>query len=119
MEFGNFSVSLAVKDVATSQAFYEKLGFKVIDGGHMREEFPDKEGERWRIMQKETVNIGLFEGMFEKNIMTFNPPDVRSIQKKLKSEGIALITEADPDAEGPGFITLEDPDGNQIMFDQW
>ncbi len=119
MDFGNFSVSLNVKDVSASQDFYQKLGFKVVDGGHMREEFPDKEGERWRIMQKDSVNIGLFEGMFKQNIMTFNPPDVRAIQKKLKANRITLTTEADPDAEGSGFITLEVPDGNQIMFDQW
>jgi len=119
MDYGNFSVSLNVKSVAASQDFYEKMGFKVIDGGHMHEDYPDQEGERWRIMQKDTVNIGLFEGMFEKNIMTFNPPDVRAIQKKLKAQGITLTTEADTKTEGPGFITLEDPDGNQIMFDQW
>jgi lactoylglutathione lyase len=119
MDYGNFSVSLNVKDVSVSQDFYQKLGFKAIDGGHMNKDFPDKQGERWRIMQKDSVNIGLFEGMFESNMFTFNPTDVRAIQKKLKANGIILTTEADPDAEGSGFITLEDPDGNQIMFDQW
>ena len=119
MEFGNFSVSLNVKDVFASQDFYQKLGFKAIDGGHTSDVYPDKEGERWRIMQKDGINIGLFEGMFDYNIMTFNPPDVRAIQKKLQAEGIALTTEADLEADGPGSITLVDPDGNQIMFDQW
>jgi len=119
MDFGNFSVSLNVKDVSVSQDFYQKMGFKVIDGGHTSEVYPDKEGERWRIMQKESVNIGLFEGMFDFNIMTFNPPDVRAIQKQLKAEGIKLEKEADMEKSGADFITLEDPDGNHIMFDQW
>jgi len=119
MDYGNFSVSLNVNDVAVSQDFYENMGFKVIDGGHTSDVYPDKEGERWRIMQKDDVNIGLFEGMFDFNIMTFNPPDVRAVQKKLKSEGIVLEKEADMESESPDFITLEDPDGNHIMFDQW
>lgn len=118
MDFGNFSISLNVKDILTSQDFYQKLDFKAIDGGHISEVYPDKEGERWRIMQKDGVTIGLFQGMFDYNIITFNPPDVRAIQKKLQAEGITFTTEADLDAEGPGFISLNDPDGNQILFDQ-
>ncbi len=119
MDFGKFSVSLNVKDVAASQDFYQKMGFKAIDGGHISKDYPDKEGERWRIMQKDDVNIGLFEGMFDRNMFTFNPPDVRAVQKMLKDEEIPLSKEADMDASGPDFIMLEDPDGNQIMFDQW
>ena len=119
MDFGNFSVSLAVKNVSVSQDFYEKLGFKVIDGGQTSSDYPDKEGERWRILEKDGVHIGLFEGMFKENIMTFNPPDVRAIQKDLQSQGIKLTKEANLETSGAEFITLADPDGNQIMFDQW
>lgn len=116
---GQFSLSLAVKDIEKSLAFYEHFGFKVIDGGHQNEGFPDTETAKWRILQTDSVVIGLFEGMFEQNIMTFNPKDVRAIQKVLKDGGIKLSKEADPSTTGPEHITLQDPDGNQIMFDQW
>ena len=119
MEFGQFSLSLAVKNIKVSQDFYEKMGFTVIDGGHMNESYPDTEETCWRILQKDGLAIGLFEGMFEKNIITFNPPDVRAVQKMLEDAGIKLIKEADLTKTGPDHITLEDPDGNHIMFDQW
>ncbi|MDX2139469.1 MAG: VOC family protein [Chloroflexota bacterium] len=112
MELGQFSVSLAVKDLKASRAFYETLGFKVFDG---------KEEEKWLIMRNDSANtvIGIFEGMFEKNILTFNPKDVRSIQKHLKANNITLVLEADENTTDPAHIVLADPDGNQIMFDQF
>jgi len=121
MELGCFSVSLAVKDLATSQSFYEKLGFTMF-GGH-----PE---QGWAILKNGDHVIGLFQGMFEGNILTFNPgwdqsgnnldtfTDVRQIQNELKQGGINLATEANDDTEGPASITLTDPDGNQIMIDQ-
>ena len=118
LELGTFSVSLAVKDIEKSLAFYQTMGFKVIEGGHVNEAFPDKGDHKWRILQSGTTNIGLFQGMFEKNILTFNPTDVRGIQKHLKSNGITLIKEADESTEGPESIVLLDPDGNQILIDQ-
>jgi uncharacterized protein len=118
MELGRFSVSLAVKDLDKSLAFYEAMGFKVVEGGHVNEAFPDTDQTKWRILSYETVNIGLFQGMFENNIFTFNPVDVRSIQRELKQAGIVLGQEADENSTGQAYITLEDPDGNQIMFDQ-
>ncbi|RIW30727.1 VOC family protein [Bacillus salacetis] len=121
MELGAFSVSLSVKDIQRSKEFYEKPGFKALGG--------DIE-QKWLIMKNEGTVIGLFQGMFEKNMLTFNPgwngnaenlknfTDVRDLQKKLKEEGVDLIKEADDSTEGPAFITLEDPDGNPILIDQ-
>lgn len=121
MQLGNFSVSLAVKDLKVSKAFYEKLGFTVFGGD---------EAGGWIIMQNGATNIGLFQGMFESNIMTFNPgwdgnaqkldafDDVRKIQKTLKASGIALDVEADETTTGPAHVVLTDPDGNAIMLDQ-
>lgn len=121
MQLGAFSISLAVKDIAVSRAFYEKLGFSVFGG--------DQE-QRWLIMKSGTTLIGLFQGMFEKNMLTFNPgwdseaklvpgfEDVRSIQNNLKERGIALDQEADVGTTGPAYITLTDPDGNSILIDQ-
>jgi catechol 2,3-dioxygenase-like lactoylglutathione lyase family enzyme len=121
MRLGNFSVSLAVKDIAVSRAFYEKLGFRAIGG---------QQAQRWLIMQNETSTIGLFQGMFDKNIMTFNPgwdrttrtlpdfDDVRDIQRALKGKGITLTTQADESSTGPASLTLADPDGNMILIDQ-
>ena len=121
MRLGNFSVSLAVKDISVSRAFYEKLGFRVILGD---------QAKNWLILQNETSTIGLFQGMFSKNIMTFNPgwdrnsgtlpdfDDVRDIQRTLKSQGLALATEADEATSGPASLMLVDPDGNQILVDQ-
>ncbi len=121
MELGCFSVSLAVKDLAKSREFYEKLGFSSFAG----------EAEHgYLIMQNGSTNIGLFQGMFEDNIMTFNPgwdqnaaevnpfKDVRDIQKSLKAAGVAFETEADEASEGPANLILNDPDGNTIMLDQ-
>jgi len=121
MKLGAFSVSLSVKDIHKSKEFYENLGFKDL-GGDI--------SQNWLIMKNENCIIGLFQGMFEKNILTFNPgwdenaqnleafTDVRELQKQLKEKGIAIITEAEESGEGPAFFTLEDPDGNQILIDQ-
>ena len=121
MQLGNFSLSLAVKDIKVSKAFYEKLGFTVGGGD---------EAGGWLIMRSPSVTIGLFQGMFENNIMTFNPgwdenaqklddfTDVREIQKQLKSDGVDLQTEADKNTTGPAHIIFTDPDGNTIMLDQ-
>ncbi|MDJ0916561.1 MAG: VOC family protein [Woeseiaceae bacterium] len=121
MELGAFSISLAVKDIKASIAFYEKLGFSTMGGQ------PD---ESWAILKNGDHIIGLFQGMFDKNILTFNPgwdqdannlesfTDVRELQKKLKEQGVTLIQEADESTTGPASITLEDPDGNPILIDQ-
>lgn len=121
MRLGNFSVSLTVKDLAASRAFYEKLGFQKIGGDPAR---------NWLILQNETATIGLFQGMFDKNILTFNPgwdrsaktlpdyDDVREIQRQLKSRGLTLTTAADESTTGPASLTLVDPDGNPILIDQ-
>ena len=118
MNLGQFSISLPVKDMEASLDFYQKLGFEIIDGGHMNEGFPDGETTKWRILSHESVKIGLFQGMFDKHILTFNPKDVRSIQNELRSKGVSLIKEADETTEGPEHIIMTDPDGNQIMLDQ-
>lgn len=121
MQLGNFSVSLAVKDIAKSRAFYEKLGFTIIGG---------EQEQNWLVLQNGSTKIGLFEGMFEQNIMTFNPgwdgdgkplaefTDVRELQGELKALGIALLSEDDEVTTGPASFMLEDPDGNQILVDQ-
>ena len=121
MRLGNFSVSLAVKDIAASRAFYEKLGFQVIGGD---------QSQNWLILQNETSTIGLFQGMFEKNALTFNPgwdrtgstlpdfDDVRDIQRKLQGAGLALTSSADESSTGPASLSLVDPDGNPILIDQ-
>lgn len=121
MSLGNFSVSLAVKDIAASRAFYEKLGFRVIGGDQAR---------NWLILQNDTSTIGLFQGMFEKNTLTFNPgwdrngaalpefDDVREIQAELKSRGLTLALEAEASTTGPASLMLLDPDGNPILIDQ-
>ena len=121
MQLGAFSISLAVKDIAVSRAFYEKLGFSVFGGD---------QAQCWLIMKRGTALIGLFQGMFEKNMLTFNPgwdsdaqlvpgfEDVRSIQAKLKAQGVVLDQEADGAGSGPACIALTDPDGNPILIDQ-
>ncbi|NVJ70028.1 MAG: VOC family protein [Alphaproteobacteria bacterium] len=108
MDLGLFSVSLAVKDLAASRAFYETLGFTVECGA---------EEENWLFMASGNTRIGLFAGMFENNILTFNPPDGRAVQDALKKAGIALDMEADTE-DGPCTVMLTDPDGNKIMLDQ-
>jgi len=122
LRLGNFSVSLTVKDIAASRAFYEKLGFKAGHGGD--------QAKKWLILQNETATIGLFQGMFEKNSLTFNPgwdrskqtlsdfDDVRDIQRILKSRGLVLTTSADEVTTGPASLSLLDPDGNPILIDQ-
>lgn len=121
LNLGNFSVSLTVKDLAASRAFYEKLGFRTFGGA------PAK---NWVILQNGTTTIGLFQGMIPKNSLTFNPgwdnkantlpefTDVRDLQKELKSRGVAVAPEADPASTGPAFFMITDPDGNPILFDQ-
>lgn len=121
MQLGNFSVSLAVKDLAVSRAFYEKLGFRVLGGDATK---------GWLILQNESSTIGLFQGMFDKNALTYNPgwdragnalpafDDIRDIQKTLKQRGITLTTEVDESSTGPASLVLLDPDGNPILIDQ-
>ena len=109
MELGTFSVSLSVKDIKASRVFYEKLGFKMVFG---------VQEQNWIIMQNGEAKIGLFQGMFDKNVLTFNPADARAIQKSLKAQGVTLALEADESTIGPAHLTLLDPDGNQILIDQ-
>ena len=121
MDHGTFSVSLAVKDIAASKAFYATLGFDVFAGD---------ESQNWLILKNGTHVIGLFQGMFEKNILTFNPgwssnaealdqfTDIREIQRKLKEDGITLESEADENSTGPASLVVVDPDGNPILLDQ-
>lgn len=121
MQLGNFSISLAVKDVHASKAFYEKLGFKV-SGGDLKRNYV--------VMQNDTSTIGLYQGMFDKNSLTYNPgwdrncqtlpefQDVREIQKELKKRGLTLTAEADESSQGTAYLTLVDPDGNPILIDQ-
>ena len=98
--------------------FYEKFGFKVIDGGHLNEAFADSETEKWRILQNESATIGLFQGMFDVNILTFNPKDLRPIQASLKEQSVEFDYEADMTTSGPCSASLKDPDGNIILLDQ-
>lgn len=110
MHLGTFSISLAVKDLAASRAFYAQLGFEVIDGN---------EAHNWLMLQNGSAKIGLFQGMFEQNIITFNPPDVLAIQDVLKAKGQAIALEADPNhPQGWLAMSLTDPDGNQVLLDQ-
>ncbi|MEP1385407.1 MAG: VOC family protein [Paraglaciecola sp.] len=121
MKLGNFSVSLTVKDIEKSRVFYEKLGFTLRGGD---------QSQNWLVLQNEQTIIGLFQGMFEDNILTFNPgwdnkgdnranfTDVRELQSTLKASGITPLTEADESTTGPAYFIIEDPDGNQIMVDQ-
>ena len=121
MELGAFSISLAVKDLGTSRAFYEKFGFKAFAGDA---------SQNWLIMKNGDHVIGLFQGMFEKNILTFNPgwdsnaqklatfTDIRELQRQLKAQGVQLQQEADESATGPASLLAIDPDGNPILFDQ-
>jgi lactoylglutathione lyase len=121
MNLGAFSVSLAVKDLEASRKFYEKFGFKVFAGDA---------SQNWLILKNGDHAIGLFQGMFEKNILTFNPgwdnnaqkldvsTDVRDLQRQLKAKGVALQTEADETSTGPASFMVVDPDGNPILVDQ-
>ncbi len=121
MELGAFSVSLAVKDLGASRSFYEKLGFEVVGGDP---------SQNWLILRNGDHTIGLFHGMFEQNILTFNPgwdklaqpvdsfTDVRELQRQLKASGIELQMEADESTTGPASFVAVDPDGNPILVDQ-
>ncbi len=121
MELGAFSISLAVKDIETSRIFYDKFGFKVVGGDA---------SQNWLILRNGDHTIGLFQGMFEHNILTFNPgwdknadplesfTDIRELQRQLKAEGVKLLTEADENSKGPTSFTAVDPDGNSILIDQ-
>ena len=121
MDLGNFSISLAVKDADTSTEFYKKFGFTVIDGGHMNAGFPDSAdgAQKWRILQNEKAVIGVFQGMFDTNTITFNPSDARAVQRSLKEQGISILQEADETTIGPAHLFLMDPDGNPILIDQF
>jgi catechol 2,3-dioxygenase-like lactoylglutathione lyase family enzyme len=121
MQLGAFSISLAVQDIQASKVFYEKLGFTVFGGDQT---------QNWLIMKNGSHIIGLFQGMFDKNILTFNPgwdgdakklenfTDVRDLQRQLKAHGVSLLTEADENSAGPASFTVVDPDGNMILVDQ-
>jgi lactoylglutathione lyase len=121
MELGAFSVSLSVDDIETSRAFYEKFGFKVFGGDA---------SQNWLILKNGDHVIGLFQGMFEGNILTFNPgwdsnaqkldnfTDVRELQRELKAQGVELVSEADESTTGPASFVAVDPDGNTILVDQ-
>jgi catechol 2,3-dioxygenase-like lactoylglutathione lyase family enzyme len=121
MELGAFSISLAVVDIAASRHFYEQFGFEVVGGDP---------AEGWQILRNSDHTIGLFQGMFEKNVLTFNPgwdsqarhlgsfTDVRELQRQLKARGIQLVSEADEDGTGPASFVAVDPDGNPVLVDQ-
>ncbi|MCK6623718.1 MAG: VOC family protein [Anaerolineae bacterium] len=121
MELGAFSVSLTVKDLDASKSFYQKLGFQVFAGDA---------AQNWLIMKNGDHTIGLFQGMFEKNILTFNPgwdqncntlnsfTDVRDLQRELKAQGLRIESEADESTTGPASFIIIDPDGNPILIDQ-
>ena len=120
MHLGAFSVSLAVKDIAASRAFYAKLGFEPFAG----------DGTHWQILRNGDTVLGLFQGMFDKNVLTFNPgwdqgaqplpsfTDVRELQKRLKAEGVTFVQQADETTTGPASFVVVDPDGNPILVDQ-
>ena len=121
MELGAFSISLAVQDLEASRVFYEKFGFEVVGGDP---------SENWQILRNGNTTIGIFQGMFEKNILTFNPgwdgeaqpldtfTDVRELQRRLKADGVPLVSEADENSTGPASFIAVDPDGNSILLDQ-
>ncbi len=122
MDLGAFSISLTVKDIEASRQFYEKLGFEVFGGN---------QDQNWLMLKNGAAVIGLFQGMFDKNMLTFNPgwdatgnnlaefTDVRKLQQTAKERGLSLDGEVDPATEtGPGYFTLVDPDGNPILVDQ-
>ena len=121
MQLGAFSISLAVKDIAASRAFYEKFGFKVFGGDASK---------NWLILKNGDHLIGLFQGMFERNTLTFNSgwdsnasrledfTDVRELQRQLKGQGVQLVAQADETAKGPAYLMAIDPDGNPVLIDQ-
>ncbi len=117
-DLGVFSVSLSVKNIEASLRFYGNLGFEVIDGGHRHEAWKDEGDKKWRILRSGSATIGLFQGLFAGNVLTFNPPDVRSIQQHLKERDVPIHQATDDAGTGPAHITLIDPDGNAVLIDQ-
>ena len=121
MQLGNFSISLAVKDIEASKVFYEKLGFEKVGG--------DQE-QKWLVLRQGDTKIGLFEGMFDSNILTFNPgwdndgntldsfDDIRKLHDKFKEDGLEIVNASIKEDHGPAHFTLKDPDGNDILIDQ-
>ena len=121
MDLGAFSISLAVEDIEASRVFYEKFGFEVVGGDA---------SQNWQILRNGVHTIGLFQGMFERNVLTFNPgwdrkgepldsfTDVRELQRRLKAKGVQLVSEADENSTGPASFVALDPDGNPILVDQ-
>ena len=121
MDLGAFSISLAVEDIEASRTFYEKFGFEVVGGDA---------SQNWQILRNGDHTIGLFQGMFERNVLTFNPgwdgkgealdtfTDVRELQRRLKAKGVQLVNEADENGTGPASFVALDPDGNPILVDQ-
>ena len=121
MQLGAFSVSLSVKDIQASKTFYEKFGFEVFGGDAT---------QNWLILKNGDITLGLFQGMFERNTLTFNPgwsnnaesldnfTDVRELQRQLKAKGVSLVSEADEQTKGPASFIAIDPDGNPILIDQ-
>lgn len=121
MELGNFTVSLAVKDLEASRGFYETLGFTVMGGDA---------SHGWLILRNGACTVGIFQGMFDRNMLTFNPgwdaqaqpmaafEDVRALQRRLKDAGVSFVDETDPDGTGPASFVVVDPDGNPILVDQ-
>ena len=121
LPLGAFSVSLSVADLEASRAFYERLGFAQVGGDA---------AQRWLILRNGTTTIGLFQGMFEHNTLTFNPgwdaqaqplptfTDVRELQRRLKAAGVTPVVEADESTTGPAYLVLHDPDGNPVLIDQ-
>ena len=121
MDLGAFSISLTVEDLEASRAFYEKFGFEVVGGDA---------SQNWQILRNGDHTISLFQGMFERNILTFNPgwdwkgdaldsfTDVRELQRRLKAKGVQLVSEADENSTGPASFVALDPDGNPILVDQ-
>jgi len=114
MNLGKFSLSLAVKNLKESLAFYEKLGFEVIDGGHKNKDFPDTASEKWRIIASDSVKIGLFQGMFGNNLLSFNTDNFQKLQSELKSKGFKFLSE---EGEEGKMCMLSDPDGNVLFFE--
>lgn len=121
MQLGAFSISLAVQDIEASRAFYAKLGFEEVGGDA---------GQNWLILRNGTTTLGLFQGMFDKNVLTFNPgwdasgqpldefTDIRELQQRMKAAGLELASEADESTQGPASLALIDPDGNPVLLDQ-
>ncbi|GLI28991.1 hypothetical protein ARHIZOSPH14_32330 [Agromyces rhizosphaerae] len=120
MDLGAFSVSLTVEDLGASRAFYERLGFEAVGG----------DGEQWQILRNGTTTLGLFQGMFDRNTLTFNPgwdargeptetyTDIREIERRLDDAGVEIVQRTEPGTDGPAHLMLIDPDGNPVLLDQ-